>query len=200
MQCIRFLSVMIALSLSTTVYAAIYEWRDDSGVSHFTDNADSIPARFVKRAKESPSDPAEAKKETPTASPAPSSTPLPNAGNPVASKPGNAKLGQELKRVKQSLSKKKEELEKLHHKWSVARGRTPTQDEVKEFEKKLASGKVTPEDNPYVNRSALSLVGAARAAYYQKLEEIRKDEERLSQLERETQALEPLTAISERQK
>lgn len=96
-----------------------------------------------------------------------------------------------LKTLREALTEKRTELAKLHHKWMVSKGRTPTKEELKEFEKKRAKGEVKTEDNPYVNKTPLSSPGHWRAAYYQKLEEIKKEEEREKLLELELDGLKP---------
>ena len=98
-------------------------------------------------------------------------------------------LSQELKGLQARLAAKKKELARLYHKWSVAKGRTPTKEEIEEFEKKRAAGKATFKDNPYVSKNPLSRPAPARLAYFRKLEEVRKDEEKLRRLEMELQAL-----------
>jgi hypothetical protein len=98
---------------------------------------------------------------------------------------GEAGPGTDLQSLKQELPGKKRELAKLHRKWLVAKGRTPTKEEVKKFEEKLAKGEATEEDNPFVNKTRLSNSSPARAAYFKKLEEVSKDEARIGQLERE---------------
>lgn len=98
---------------------------------------------------------------------------------------GQAGLVQELQTLKRELPGKKRELAKLHRKWLVTKGRTPTKEEVKSFEEKFAKGEATLDDNPFVNKSRLSNSSPARTAYYKKLEEVKKDEARIGQLERE---------------
>ena len=94
-----------------------------------------------------------------------------------------------MKALKEALAINKKELSRLRHKWSVAKGRTPTPDELLEFEKKRAKGQVTVEDNPYINKNPLSSPGRARQAYYQKLQEVRLDEGQLRQLEKDLAAV-----------
>jgi len=96
-----------------------------------------------------------------------------------------ARLSRELQALRQALPGKRQELARLKHKWKVAKGRTPTEKELKEFEEKRAKGEATFQDNPYINKKPLSTPGPARLAYYKKLEEIEHDEERVSQLEQE---------------
>ena len=46
------LIVMVPFVLTLAGEATTYEWVDDGGVVHFTDNSDNIPAKFRKRVKE----------------------------------------------------------------------------------------------------------------------------------------------------
>ncbi|GFO68286.1 hypothetical protein GMLC_18650 [Geomonas limicola] len=98
-------------------------------------------------------------------------------------------LALELKTLKDALPAKQAELAKLRHRWLVAKGRTPTAAEIKEYEKKRAKGKVTVEDNPYVTKTPLSNPAPYRAAYYKKLEEVTRDEEEIARLEQQLAAL-----------
>ncbi|WP_298439692.1 hypothetical protein [Geobacter sp.] len=110
----------------------------------------------------------------------------------IASKESSTKrqsLVLELKALREGVAAKQAELAKLRHKWMVSKGRTPTEEEVKEFEKKRARGEATAEDNPYVNRNPLSSPARWRAAYYEKLAEIKKEKERAALLEQELGAL-----------
>ena len=94
-------------------------------------------------------------------------------------------LLRDLQGARQELAVKKRELARLYRKWLVAKGRTPTQEEIKEFEEKLAKGEAKLEDNPFINKNPLSSPVPARMAYYKKLEEVKRDEERIRQMERE---------------
>lgn len=49
--CFSLLLALILLPLSN-VYAAFYQWTDDSGVIHFTDTRKKIPKKYQKKAKE----------------------------------------------------------------------------------------------------------------------------------------------------
>lgn len=112
------------------------------------------------------------------------------AGN--GSKDQNEKyqsLVQELKILREGLEAKQAELARLRHKWMVNKGRTPTKEEIKAFEEKKAKGTVKVEDNPYVNRNPLSTPGRWREAYYAKLAEVNKDEERVKLLQKELDEL-----------
>lgn len=98
---------------------------------------------------------------------------------------GDAALRGELRSVEARLQEKRSELARLRHRWVVAKGRVPTEKEMKEFEEKLAKGKADPLDNPYYNKNPLGTPAPARAAYFRKLEEVRQDEERLRRLREE---------------
>jgi hypothetical protein len=98
-------------------------------------------------------------------------------------------LDQELKMLRDGIAVKEAELARLHHKWTVNKGRTPPADEVKAFEAKRAKGPVKVEDNPYINKNPLSSPGRWRAAYYEKLADVNKDKERANSLEKELDAL-----------
>jgi hypothetical protein len=108
------------------------------------------------------------------------------AGSKEAQK---AALSQQLEKLRKELSKKEDELARLRHRWAVAKGRTPTAKELKDYEEKKKKGKATAMDNPYVNKSALSTPAPRRAAYYKKLEEIKQDQGLISKLEAELEAL-----------
>jgi hypothetical protein len=131
-------------------------------------------------------------------------TGLTGAGAASASQPGQPDAGvsadgartrtfdsvaRELKSLQEGLAAQKAELAQLRHKWTVTKGRVPTEKELKDFEKKKAKGEAKPEDNPYFNKNPLSSPGRWREAYYRKLEEVRKDEERATRLERELDGL-----------
>lgn len=96
-----------------------------------------------------------------------------------------ARQASELQALRQALPAKKQELARLHRKYLVAKGRVPSEKEKEEFEKKRAKGQTTFADNPYVNKNPLSTPGPARVAYYGKLEEVKRDEARIRQLEQE---------------
>lgn len=176
------------------VGAATYQWRDDAGVVHFTDDSERIPDRYLKRATETDAAPKEAKPAAAQSVSAPA--PAAGAGKGTAAAadtaktPERARLSAELAQLRAALVGKQKELERLHHKWLVAKGRTPTVEEAKAFQKQLAEGKTTDEKNPYVNKNkALSSAAPARAAYHKKLAEVRADKARVLQLEQELEAL-----------
>ncbi len=188
------LALFFAAALPSLASAATYQWRDDAGVLHFTDDSDRIPERYLKRVTET--DSGDAGKGAASAQKKQEAPPAPVASGSAAksvAQPAGANrrvlLEEELKRLKDALALKKEELARLQHKWVVSKGRTPTAKEIAEFEKKRAKGKATYADNPYVNKNPLSSTIPARVAYRNKLEEVQKDEARVAQLEQELQAL-----------
>lgn len=196
MRRMTMLATLFLLALPPLVLGANYQWSDDAGVVHFTDDSDRIPDKYLKRAREI--DPGSAEKKPEAAAPKPAQAPAvppsgANAAAPVAfdapRSAQRAKLAAELGQVRNSLATRKSELERLQHKWNVARGRTPTLEEAKEFQKKLAEGKATDKDNPYINKNALSSAARARTAYNKKLDEVRQDQARARQLEQELDAL-----------
>lgn len=119
-----------------------------------------------------------------------------DSGNPSGQTAGDGnadqakyeRLSSELRQLESGLSAKKTELARLHRKWVVAKGRMPSAEELKKFEEKTAKGEAKIEDNPYVNKSALSTPGRHRLAYFQKLDEIKADEARIAILRNEIAA------------
>ena len=98
-------------------------------------------------------------------------------------------LAQQLKSLQDGLAAKQVELATLRHKWVVSKGRTPSPQEIADFEKKLASGDAKAEDNPYVNKSPLSSPGRWRLAYHEKLAEIEDDKAAITLLGQQIEAL-----------
>lgn len=193
-------TLFLAFSAPAVAPAASYQWRDDQGVIHFTDDSDRIPDKYLKRAREI--QPVSGEKKTASSTPpttsvdgtntaAAGATPPAQAGSDAASAPKSAeqeRASAELNKLREDLVEKKAELARLLRKWKLAKGRNPSPEEIKEFEKKRAAGKATFKDNPYVNKSPLSSPIPARIAYFKKLEEVQKDEERIRQLEEQLQA------------
>ncbi|QWV94426.1 DUF4124 domain-containing protein [Geomonas oryzisoli] len=187
------LAAVLILAAPALVLSGTYQWRDDAGTVHFTDDSERIPDRYLKRAQEVDS----AGAAKPAATAPKQDAPVAPAAKGVGAAPEGdvtsaqrTRLTAELARLRGGLEGKKKELQRLHHKWMVAKGRTPTLDEAKEFQKELAERKTSDKQNPYISKnSALSSSGAARAAYYKKLVEVREDDARVQQLERELEAL-----------
>lgn len=126
---------------------------------------------------------------TPSAARADSGNPtVQTAPDAITGQTKYEKLSSELRQLESGLPAKKTELARLHRKWVVAKGRMPSAEDLKTFNEKSAEGAVKIEDNPYVNRSALSTPGRHRLAYFQKLNEIKTDEERIATLRNEINA------------
>lgn len=186
MRLLDAVALMLCISATTVADAAIYQWKDDKGVIHFTDDGDKIPQRYENRVKEVEGTPARAENSKAKAAETAAPQPQQPAAGPVAAsvEPPDQRV-QELQAIRQALPEKQKELAKLHRRWLIAKGRNPSKEEVEKFEKKRAKGEAKLEDNPYINKNPLSSPGPARGAYYKKLEEIKKDEERIRVLESE---------------
>ncbi|BCG46239.1 hypothetical protein GEOBRER4_n1029 [Citrifermentans bremense] len=189
MRQILIATLLLFVSTPAIASAANYQWRDDQGVTHFTDDPDRIPDKYLERAREIGSVAGEKKESAPAATSgaataaqaAPGAAPAPKSAE-------QERANAELNKLREDLAAKKAELARLRRKWKLAKGRNPSAKEIKEFEEKQAAGKATYKDNPYVNISPLSSPIPARIAYFKKLEEVQKDEERIRQLEEQLQA------------
>lgn len=106
-----------------------YEWLDDQGVVHFTDNPDKIPGKYRKRVKERASVTGEAQRTPPTQEKPPVEA---GGGTPLTPKEelygGHNKawwrssftsLRNELKGIEERLPAKKEQLVELRHRRTV---------------------------------------------------------------------------------
>lgn len=117
------LILLVLLQLTALpVYAAFYQWTDDQGVVHFTDDRDKIPKQYRNRAKE----PRIPKGTAPAPAPAPAPQPAPELSPQVLeqlARPGGhdeswwrgrfAALRRELKGLEDSLPLKQEKLVEL---------------------------------------------------------------------------------------
>jgi len=164
MKHLKFAVVMLIMLapfvLTLAGETATYEWVDDGGVVHFTDDKGNIPAKYLKKVKELNSGSDESLK-SPTAAPVPQSTP-PEASSTdrrVIRYGGNgegywrsrfASLRGEIKILEESLPSMKEELGKLSRKRVVygragdrvarenlARAIARTEDRVKVLQEEL---------------------------------------------------------------
>ena len=77
MKSTLFFVVLLLQLYATPVQAAYYQWVDEAGVTHFTDDPDSIPSRYQKRAKKLalPDEPAPARAAPGAQAPAPLAAP-----------------------------------------------------------------------------------------------------------------------------
>ncbi len=106
--------------------AAVYEWLDDQGVTHFTDDPDRVPAKFLKRVKTRDSISRESSRQPETEAvskplPAPSLTTVTEYGghNEGWWRSNFTNLRSEIAALKESLPGKNEELSALLHKKRV---------------------------------------------------------------------------------
>jgi hypothetical protein len=117
---------------SIPAVAAMYEWTDDKGVVNFTDNPDSIPAKYRNKAKKRPSIKAEPSESVPVQTRQPVETPssvkpMPQSANEVLygghdeewwrSRYGG--LHDELKAIQDGLPGKREDLSAARRKFTV---------------------------------------------------------------------------------
>lgn len=193
------LAVIAVLSFPVAASAETYQWTDDAGVVHFTDNLERIPPKYLKRVKELPSVGGQAPPSSPAEAPAPPEVqPAPKPLTPLlfgglderSWRTRFTTLREERAVIEESLPKKREELNRLHRRWVISMGRNPSQKELEDFAEKQAEGPVSVEDNPYVNKSRLGAPGRNREAYYAKLQEIRGDEARIEEINKQLEDLE----------
>ncbi len=159
----KYVLLALVLSLAVPAHAEIYKWVDGKGVINFTDNRDSIPAKYRKKAVV-----ISAEKATPPADTQGEGRSAGNVPGSAASKSGNlygghdedwwreryGSLRAEIKELQDNLPKKRQELEQLHRKYK------------------------------------LFTYGRNRAAYNEKSDEIKADEERIKELQEKLNALE----------
>jgi hypothetical protein len=123
------LLLLLLQSFSAPCQAAVYQWLDSQGVTHFTDNPDKIPARYRSRAKELPIsvEPAAPSASSPAApQPVPAVAPPPAAAAPEAGGRGEhywrssfAGLRSELKTLEDALAAKQVKLVELRRKRAI---------------------------------------------------------------------------------
>lgn len=199
-RCMPRLIVLFMVSIAAPALAEIYQWIDSAGVHHFTDNPDTIPAHYLNRTKTLTSGQPD-QRGAPSPGAAESAPPLQPSVDRGSSLPGEgatatrlaerAKLETELQHLLDGLPGKRTELGNLRRKWIGLKGRTPTPKEIAEFEKKKAKGPVSFADNPYYNKNPLGAPGRAREAYYRKLADVKKDEERIAEIRNALQSMVP---------
>jgi hypothetical protein len=178
--------ILLLLAVPAAIPAETYQWTDAAGVKHFTDNPDTIPAKYLNHVRELPS--AQPEQQGTAAPPPAVSVPPLSPSFPVEQgtlEARRANLGRELQKLQDGLPAKRMELDQLRRKWTKMKGRTPTPKEIAEFEQKKAKGPVSFADNPYLNKNPLGTPGRARETYFRKLDEVRQDEERIDRLRKE---------------
>lgn len=138
------------LLFHTPAMAATFQWTDASGATHYTDNPDKIPDRYLKNAirradEPGPVTPEAAQKVIPAQTVAPSAAPPPAAEDQqkFCGKTGSAWKGQftsiraEIKQLESSLPGLRKELQIKHTKLlrSLEDGRPKTKEELEKLEK-----------------------------------------------------------------
>ena len=95
-----------------------------------------------------------------------------------------ADVRNEIKRIQDALPAKNDELEKLHRKWVISKGRKPGEGETRD------DRFVKPPPGEGELSHALSNPGRYRSAYYEKKSDIEKDETRIKELQENLNNLE----------
>lgn len=124
MTSIKMIAVVAAMAgFSSVALADIYQWVDDNGLVHFTDDPDRIPARYQNRVRETPSPTVlhpddSAMRNTPSQNPLQSSDSAPDANLPGGLSEDEwrsrfAAIRTEIKDLRDKLPKKREELNQL---------------------------------------------------------------------------------------
>jgi uncharacterized protein DUF4124 len=182
------LAVMVAVAHGKT-----YQWLDDRGVTHFTDDPDKIPGKYLKRVKERDSVKGEEIRVTPQEDAPPAAVPGGSSdvrqnlygGHEEAWWRGRfAAVRNEIKRIQDALPAKNDELDKLHRKWVISKGRKPREGETGE------DRFIRPPAGEGDLSHALGNPGRHRSAYYEKKSEIEKNEARIKELQESLNNLE----------
>jgi len=165
------------------VYGETYQWEDDQGGVHFTDNANKIPAKYRKKVRQRESMSGEGS----VVQPAPRTEPLPAAqqkqqrvelfgGQPVGWwQQRFAVLKRDLAAASAALNEKQEALQQAHHAYRVSLGTSQIKNDNK------------AKDT--VKSFALNSIGAKRKAYYDLQAEVPEAEAKVKDLEGQLVAL-----------
>ncbi|MRR58148.1 MAG: DUF4124 domain-containing protein [Deltaproteobacteria bacterium] len=119
--------LVAVLGASISAYADTYQWVDDKGVVNFTDNPESIPKKYLKKVKVSPSAAADQGSRAPTPAYSESAPPTDQAtrnqlyGGHDESwwRSRYASLRGEIKSLQDNLPAKREELEELRRQQTI---------------------------------------------------------------------------------
>jgi Domain of unknown function (DUF4124) len=158
----------------TFVLGETYQWEDDQGGIHFTDNADKVPAKYRTNVRQRESMNAD---ERSTVTPAPHAEPLQEVqqkqrveelfgGQPLSYwRQRFGVLEREIAAASARLSEKQAALQKAHHAYRVSLGSTQVKnkDSVKSY--------------------ALNTIGAKRKAYYDLQAEVADEEAKVKELQ-----------------
>lgn len=196
MRMVQTLFACMFLLICSAAWATVYEWSDRQGVVHMTDDPDKVPAAYRNSVKQREIDTTGDLNVMPSTG---KTLPSPQTTNDLKGGHDEAwwrtrftTMRRELAGLKENLPGKKDELEKLHRQYVISLGRSPKPGETGDsrFFKSPKTGKteVTPEDT--LTPNPLSYVAGKRLAYYDMLSQIKNDEERIVELEKELDALE----------
>ena len=142
------LSLGMVVLAGMPVLATTYEWKDEAGVIHFTDNPESIPAKYRNRVEEW--GPVNGESSVPSAAPSPQ--PAPATGEIPQARPelygghdltwwrsGFASLKKQQEQLRKEIEEGREKLNQLHRKRLVfqrASDRTAYNQAKEELERK----------------------------------------------------------------
>ncbi len=179
-----FLALILLLLLDgSNAGADIFQWEDEQGVLHFTDNADKIPRKYKMKVKQRESGPVAVPVQKPADVQAPvAQVPLPLAaemlygGQPASwwQERFNA-VRQTLAEAKSVLAEKQEALQRAHRAYVVSLDTSRI--------------KVDSENEDKVKSYGINTIGAKRKAYRDLQEEIPRLEERVREIEAQLAAL-----------
>ena len=181
------LVVFISIIACNAAWAAVYEWVDSQGIVHMTDDADKVPGKYRKIMKIREIDTRDV--GTPSSLAEKPSVSVPALGQKTELygdhdrdwwRTSFANVRNELKRLREKLPEKKEQLPQAHRDWVISMGKTP------------GKGQSTSNPASYITDSSLSTSGQHRVAYYTLKDEIEKDDARIKELEQQLASLESL--------
>jgi vacuolar-type H+-ATPase subunit I/STV1 len=140
------LLLLLLQSFSVPCQAAVYQWLDSQGVTHFTDDPDKIPTRYRSRAKELPISVEPAAPSAPSPAqiqPVPAPAPSPAAQDTGARgeqfwRSSFAGLRSQLRMLEEGLAAKQAKLVELHRK-RVIFTRIRDREAVNEMQQEIAA-------------------------------------------------------------
>jgi hypothetical protein len=154
---VLFVIIIVTFVLTPEVDAKTYQWVDDAGGVHFTDNQDNIPAKFMKRVKE-----IDSVKDDNTRAPAAA---VPKQYSPPPSRPVDKEVS----------------LYGGHDEYYWKSGFTALRDEIGILENGLA--KKREDLNQLRRKRIIYKRHSDKAAYNDMTKEIEQDEARLTELQ-----------------
>ncbi len=151
--------VIFVAACSFQAYAATYEWVDDNGVINFTDNPDNIPAKYLKKVKKRPSVDFEGTAPQPSVK-TEKKAPVSPKTEPAVRSEQKLFGGHDEEWWRNRFSGPRKELKGI-------------QDKLPEKREELTALR---------RKMVIYMYTRDRTAYYDKLAEIQKDEERIKEL------------------